>query len=142
VAAFVIVSLGLLILTGCSEMQALDVNPRSGARLIGATDMLQVKLLISQIAKDDGLEAQELVSSDMIVSYQGGQKGPFSAGIAFIRVWQHTNPSHLEIAIGAPTPGGATILSKRIFRQVKEKLIEHFGTDRVKDISVTIVNPV
>ena len=68
--------------------------------------------------------------------------GPFSAGIAFILLWQHPSPSRLEIDISGPTPIGATILSKRIFREVKAKLIEHFGSDRVRDVSKTVVNPI
>jgi hypothetical protein len=89
-----------------------------------------VKGLLAETAKHYGLESQELVSSDMIASYQGGKKGLFTAGITFILLWQYTNPSHLEVDISGPTPVGATILSKRIFREVKAKLIEHFGSAR------------
>jgi hypothetical protein len=140
--AVLIVSLGLLTLTSCVETLALDVRPQGGALLIDSTDVLYVKDLLAQTAKDYGLEPQELVSSDMIASYQGGKKGPFSVGIAFILLWQYTNPSHLEVDISGPTPIGATILSKRIFREVKAKLIAHFGSDRVRNVSKTVVNPI
>ena len=55
-AAVLIVSLGILTLTGCVEMQALDVRPKSGALLIDSTDVLYVKGLLAQTAKDYGLE--------------------------------------------------------------------------------------
>ena len=77
----------------------------------------------------------------MIASYQGGKKGTFSVGLAFI-LWQYPNPNHLEVDISGPTPVGATILSKRIFREVKAKLIARFGSDRVRDVSKTVVNPI
>jgi hypothetical protein len=139
--AVLTVSLGLLTLTSCVEMQAVDVRPKSGALLIDSTDVLYVKDLLAQSAKDYDLEPQELVSSDMIASsYQGGKKGTFSTGIAFILLWQHPSPSRLEIDINGPTPIGATILSKRIFREVKAKLTAHFGSDRVRDVSKTVVS--
>jgi hypothetical protein len=141
-AAILIWSLGFLTLTSCVEMQAVDVRPKSGALLIESTDVLYVKDLLAQAAKDYGLEPQKLVSSDMIASYEGGKKGPFSVGIAFILLWQHPNPSRLEVDISGPTPVGATILSKRIFREVKAKLIAHFGSDRIRDVSKTVVNPI
>ena len=97
--------------------------------------------MLTQTAKDYDLEPQELPSSDMIASYRGGKKGPFSTGIVFILLWQHPSPSRLEIDISGPTPIGATILSKRIFREVKAKLIEHFGTGRVRDVSTAVFNP-
>jgi hypothetical protein len=134
-AAVLIVILGIFSLTGCVEMQALDVRPKSGALLIDSTDVLYVKGLLAETAKEYGLEPQKIVSSDMIASYQGGKKTPFSAGIAFLLLWQHPSPSRLEIDISGPTPIGATILSKRIFGEVKAKLIEHFGSDRVRDVS-------
>src|SRR5258708_33866977 len=124
-AAVLIVSLGILTLTGCVEMQAVDVRPKSGALLIDSTDVLYVKDLLAQTAQDYGLEPQKLVSSDMIASYQGGKKGPFSSGIAFILLWQHPCPTRLEIDIRGRTPKGATMLSKRIFGQVHSDLIEH-----------------
>src|SRR5258708_12497457 len=108
-------------------MQAVDVRPKSGALLIDSTDVLYVKGLLAQTAKDYGLEPQELVSSDMIASYQGGKKGPFSAGIAFILLWQNPSPSRLEIDISGPTPIGATLLIKRIFLDLQPKLIEPFA---------------
>ena len=77
-SAVLIVSLGLLTLTSCVEMQALDVRPKSRALLIDSTDVLYVKDSLTQTAKDYDLEPQELVSSDMIASYQGGKKGTFS----------------------------------------------------------------
>ena len=141
-AAVLIVSLGLLTLTSCVEMQAVDVRPKSVALLIDSTDVLYARGLLAQTAKDYGLEPQELASSDMIASYQGGKKGPFSVGIAFILLWQHPNPSRLEVDISGPTPVGATILSKRIFREVKAKLIAHFGSDRLHDVSKTVVSPI
>lgn len=141
-AAVLIVTLGLLTLTSCVEMQVLDVRPKSGALMIDSTDVLYVKGLLAQTAKDYDLETQELVSSDMIASYQGGKKAPFSADIAFILLWQHPSPSRLEIDISGPTPVGASILSKRIFREVKAKLIEHFGSDRVRDVSKAVVSPI
>ena len=139
-AAVLIASLGLLVLSGCVEMQALDVGPKSGTLLIDSTDVLYVKGLLAQTAKDFDLEPQELVSSDMIASYQGGKKGPLSTGIVFILLWQHPSPSRLEIDISGPTPLGASLLSKRIFREVKAKLIEHFGSDRVRDVSKAVVS--
>ena len=139
--ALLIVSLGLLTLAGCAEMQAVDVRPKSGGLLIDSTDVLYVKGLLAQTAKDYDLEPQNLVSGDMIASYEGGKKGPFSAGIALILLWQYTNPSHLELDISGPTPLGATMLSKRIFREVKAKLIGHFGSARVRDVSKTVVSP-
>ena len=141
-AAVLIVALGILTLTGCVEMQAVEVRPKSGALLIGSTDVLYVKGLLAETATHYDLEPQELVSSDMIASYQGGKKGPFSAGIVFILLWQYANPSHLEVDISGPTPVGATILSNRIFREVKAKLIEHFGSDRVRDLSRAVINPI
>ena len=134
-AVALIVTLGILTLTGCVEMQAVDVRPKSGALLIDSADVLYVKELLTETAKDYDFEPQKLVSADMIASYQGGKKGTFSAGIVFILLWQYTNPSHLELDISGPAPVGATILSKRIFREVKAKLIAHFGTDRVRDLS-------
>jgi hypothetical protein len=141
-AAVLIVSLGLLTLTGCVEMQAVDVGPKSGALLIDSMDVLFVKGLLAQTAKEYDLEPQVLVSSNIIASYQGGKKGPLSTGIVLILLWQYTNPSHLELDISGPTPIGASILSKRIFREIKAKLIEHFGSDRVRDVSKTVVSPV
>ena len=141
-SAVLIGSIGLLTLTSCVEMLALDVRPKGGALLIDSTDVLYVKDLLAQTAEEYGLEPQELVSSDMIASYQGGKKGPFSVGIAFILLWQYTNPSHLEVDISGPAPVGATILSKRIFREVKAKLIAHFGADRVRNVSKTVVSPI
>lgn len=141
--ALLIVSLGLLTLAGCAEMQAVDVHPKSGGLQIDSTDILWVKDLLAQTAKDYDLEPQNLVSADMIASYEGGKKGgPFSPGIALILLWQYTNPSHLELDISGPTPLGATTLSKRIFREVKTKLIEHFGSDRVRDVSKTVLSPI
>jgi hypothetical protein len=141
-AAVLIVSLGILTLTGCVDLQAVDVRPKSGALLLDSTDVLYVKGLLAETAKHYDLEPQELVSSDMIASYQGGKKGPFSAGIVFILLWQYTNPSRLEVDISGPTPVGATILSRRIFREIKAKLIEHFGTDRVRDLSRAVIDPI
>jgi hypothetical protein len=141
-SAVLILSVGLLTLTSCVEMLALDVRPKSGALLIDSTDVLYVKDLLAQTAKDYDLEPQELVSSDMIASYQGGKKGSFSAGLAFILLWQHPSPSRLEIDISGPSPIGGTILSKRIFREVKAKLIAHFGSDRVRNVSKTVVSPI
>jgi hypothetical protein len=140
--ALLTVQLGLLALAGCAEMQAVDVHPKSGGLQIDSTDVLWVKELLAQTAKDYDLEPQKLVSTDMIASYEGGKKGgPFSPGIALILLWQYANPSHLELDISGPTPLGATILSKRIFREVKAKLIGHFGSDRVRDVSKTVVSP-
>jgi hypothetical protein len=139
-AAVLIVTLGILTLTGCVEMQAVDVRPKSGALLIDSTDVLYVKGLLAETAKEYGLEPQELVRSDMIASYQGGNKGLFTAGIAFILLWQYTNPSHLEVDISGPTPVGVTILSKRIFKEVKAKLIKHFGSERVRDLSRAVID--
>jgi hypothetical protein len=76
----------------------------------------------------------------MIASYQGGKKGTFSTGLVFVLLWQHTTPSRLELDISGPTPVGATILSRRIFREVKAKLIEHFGSDRVRDLSRAVLS--
>lgn len=135
------VPLGFLTLTGCVEMQAVDVRPKSGALLIDSTDILYVKDLLAQSAKNYDLEPQRLVSSDMIASYEGGKKGPFSTGIALILLWQHPSPSRLEIDISGPTPIGATILSKRIFSEVRAKLVAHFGNDRVRDVSKTVISP-
>jgi hypothetical protein len=142
IAAVLVVTLGILTLTGCVEMQAVAVGPKSGALLIDSTDVLYVKGLLAETAKDYDLEPQQLVSSDMIASYQGGKKGPFSAGIVFILLWQYTNPNRLEVDTSGPTPVGATILSKRIFREVKAKLIEHFGSDRVRDLSRAVLGSI
>jgi hypothetical protein len=142
IATVLIATIGISTLTGCVEMQAVDVRPKSDALLIDSTDVLYVKGVLAETAKDYDLEPQELVRSDMIASYEGGKKGPFSAGIAFILLWQYTNPSHLEVDISGPTPVGATILSKRIFREVKAKLIEHFGSDRVRDRSRAVIDAV
>jgi hypothetical protein len=140
--ALLTVPLGLLALAGCAEMQAVAVHPKSGGLQIDSTEVLWVKDLLAQTAKDYDLEPQKLVSADMIASYEGGQKGgPFSPGIALILLWQYTNPSRLELDISGPTPLGATMLSKRIFREVKTKLIGHFGSDRVRDFSKTVVSP-
>jgi hypothetical protein len=51
-AAVLIVSLGILTLTGCVEMQAVDVRPKSGALLIDSTDVLYVKDLLAQTASE------------------------------------------------------------------------------------------
>ncbi|MBV8485110.1 MAG: hypothetical protein JO077_19870 [Verrucomicrobia bacterium] len=133
--AVLIVTLVILTLSGCVEMQIVDVRPKSGDLLIDSTDVLYVKELLADIAKEYDLEPERLVSSDMIASYEGGKKGTFSTGLVFILLWQHTNPSRLELDISGPTPVGATILSRRIFREIKAKLIEHFGSDRVRDLS-------
>jgi len=133
--AVLIVTLVILTLSGCVEMQIVDVRPKSGGLLIDSTDVLYVKELLADIAKEYDLEPERLVSSDMIASYEGGKKGTFSTGLVFILLWQHTNPSRLELDISGPTPVGATILSRRIFREIKAKLIEHFGSDRVRDLS-------
>ncbi|MBV8098748.1 MAG: hypothetical protein JOZ31_06295 [Verrucomicrobia bacterium] len=133
--AVLIVTLVILTLSGCVEMQIVDVRPKSGGLLIDSTDVLYVKELLADIAKEYDLEPERLVSSDMIASYEGGKKGSFSTGLVFILLWQHTNPSRLELDISGPTPVGATILSRRIFREIKAKLIEHFGSDRVRDLS-------
>ena len=137
-----IVPLGLLTLAGCVERQALDVRPKSGALIIDSTDVLYVKGLLGDTAKEYDLEPQVLVSSDMIASYQGGKKSPFSARIAFILLWQYSNPGRLELDISGPTPIGTSILSKRIFSELKAKLIEHFGNDRVRNVSKTVFSPV
>jgi hypothetical protein len=137
-----ILGLVLLTLTGCVERQALDVHPKSGALIIDSADLLYVKGLLADTAKEYDLEPQVLVSSDMIASYQGGKKSPFSARIAFILLWQYSNPSRLELDISGPTPIGASILSKRIFSEVKAKLIQHFGSDRVRDVSKTVFSPI
>ena len=138
---FLIATLVILTLTGCVEMQAVDVRPKGGAMLIDSTDVLYVKGLLAQTAKEYDLEPQQPVSSDMIASYQGGKKGPFSAGLVFILLWQYANPNRLEIDISGPTPVGATILSRRIFREIKAKLVEHFGSDRVRDLSKAVFSP-
>ena len=135
-----IVALLVLTLTGCVEMQVVDVHTKSGGFLIDATDVLYVKELLAEAAKEYDLEPQQLVSSDMIASYQGGQKGTFSTGLVLILLWQHTNPNRLELDISGPSPLGATILSRRIFREVKAKLVAHFGNDRVRDLSRSVLS--
>ena len=137
-----ILTLGILTLAGCVEMQTVDVRPKNGGLLIDSTDILYMKELLGETAKEYDLEPQQLVSSGIIASYQGGQKGTFSTGIVFILLWQYTNPSHLELDISGPTPIGTTILSRRIFREVKAKLIERFGSDRVHDQSKAVFNPI
>lgn len=137
-----IVMLVNLALTGCVEMQVMDVRPKSGGLLIDSTDVLYVKELLADTAKAYDLEPQRLVSADMIASYQGGKKGSFSAGLVFILVWQYTNPNRLELDISGPSPLGVTLLSRRIFREVKAKLIAHFGSDRVRDQSKAVLNPI
>jgi hypothetical protein len=138
--AVLIVTLAILMLTGCVEMQVVDVHPKSGGLLIDSNDVLYVKELLAETAKEYDLEPERLVSSDMIASYQGGKKGTFSTGLVFVLLWQHTTPSRLELDISGPTPVGATILSRRIFREVKAKLIEHFGSDRVRDLSRAVLS--
>jgi hypothetical protein len=140
--AVLIMAVGILSLTGCAETQVVDVRPKSGAMLIDSTDVLYLKGLLAETAKDYDLEPQNLVSSEMIASYQGGKKGPFSPGVALILLWQYTNPSHLELDISGPSPVGPTRLSKRIFKEVKAKLIEHFGSDRVRDVSKAVISPI
>jgi hypothetical protein len=139
--AVLTLSLGLMIVTGCAEMHAVDINPKTGALLIDSTDVLYVKGLLADTAKQYDLGPQQLASADMIASYEGGKKGTFSTGVAFILLWQYANPSHLRIDINGPAPIGSSPLSKRIFREVKAKLIGHFGPDRVRDISKTVVSP-
>lgn len=140
-AGALIVWPALLTLTGCVERQTLDVRPKSAALIIDAADVLYVKGLLADIAKEYDLEPEVLVSSDMIASYQGGKKSPFSARVAFILLWQYSNPSRLELDISGPTPIGASVLSKRIFGEVQAKLIQHFGSDRVRDVSKTVFSP-
>jgi hypothetical protein len=138
--ALLILPFGLLTLIGCAEMHAVDINPKTGALLIDSTDTLYVKGLLADTAKQYDLGPQQLASADMIASYEGGQKGTFSSGVAFIILWQYTNPNHLRIDINGPAPIAASPLSKRIFREVKAKLIAHFGADRVRDVSKTVVS--
>jgi hypothetical protein len=132
----------IVTLTGCVEMQVVDVRPKSGGLLVDSTDVLYVKELLADTAKAYDLEPQKLVSADMIASYQGGKKVSFSAGLVFILLWQYTNPNRLELDISGPSPLGTTILSRRIFREVKAKLIAHFGSDRVRDQSKAVLNPI
>jgi hypothetical protein len=138
--AVLIVTLVSLTLTGCVEMQVVDVHPKSGGLLIDSTDVLYVKELLAETAKEYDLEPQQLAATDMIASYEGGQKGTFSKGLVLILLWQHTNPNRLELDISGPSPLGATPLSRRIFREVKAKLIAHFGTDRVRDLSRSVLS--
>jgi hypothetical protein len=119
-----------------------DVRPKSGGLLIDSTDVLYVKELLADTAKAYDLEPQKLVSADMTASYQGGKKGSFSAGLVFILLWQYTNPNRLELDISGPSLFGATILSRRIFKEVKAKLIAHFGNDRIRDQSKAVLNPI
>jgi hypothetical protein len=138
--AVLIVTLVSLTLTGCVEMQVVDVHPKSGGLLIDSTDVLYVKELLAETAKEYDLEPQQLAATDMIASYEGGQKGTFSMGLVLILLWQHTNPNRLELDISGPSPLGATPLSRRIFREVKAKLIAHSGTDRVRDLSRSVLS--
>ncbi|HTD13586.1 MAG TPA: hypothetical protein VK673_00300 [Chthoniobacterales bacterium] len=138
--AVLIVTLVSLTLTGCVEMQVVDVHPKSGSLLIDSTDVLYVKELLAETATEYDLEPQQLAATDMIASYEGGQKGTFSTGLVLILLWQHTNPNRLELDISGPSPLGATPLSRRIFREVKAKLIAHFGNDRVRDLSRSVLS--
>jgi len=140
--AVLIATLVLLTLTGCVERQVVDVRPKSGSLLVDSTDLLYVKELLADTAKQYDLEPQQLVSTAMVASYQGGKQGSFSAGLVFILLWQYTNPNRLELDISGPSPLGATILSRRIFREVKAKLVAHFGSDRVRDLSRAVFNPI
>jgi hypothetical protein len=140
--AVLIVTLVSLTLTGCVERQVVDVRPKSGGLLIDSTDVLYVKEVLADTAKAYDLEPQKLVSADMIASYEGGKTGTFSAGLVFILLWQYTNPNRLELDISGPTPVGASVLSRRIFREVKAKLIAHFGSDRVRDQSKAALGPI
>jgi len=140
--AVLIATLVLLTLTGCVERQVVDVRPKSGSLLVDSTDVLYVKELLADTAKQYDLEPQQLVSTAMVASYQGGKQGSFSAGLVFILLWQYTNPNRLELDISGPSPLGATILSRRIFREVKAKLVAHFGSDRVRDLSRAVFNPI
>jgi hypothetical protein len=137
-----IVALISLTLVSCVEMQVVDVRPKNGGLLIDSTDVLYVKELLADTANTYDLEPQKLVSADMIASYEGGKKGTFSAGLVFILLWQYTNPNRLELDISGPTPVGASVLSRRIFKEVKAKLIAHFGHDRVRDLSRAVVSPI
>jgi hypothetical protein len=139
--AVLIVPLAFLTLSGCVEMQAVDVNAKSAAVQIDSADVLYVNGLLAETAKAYDLEPQVLVSADMIASYQGGKKGPFSTGIIFILLWQHPSPSRLEIDVSGHTPTGASLLSRRIFGEIKAKLIAHFGSDRVRDVSKSAISP-
>jgi hypothetical protein len=138
VAALLVVGSSLS-LTGCLEKQTLDIRPKSGVLLIDSADVVYVQAMLADVAKEHDLGPQKLVSTDMIASYEGGKNDPFSSGLAFIILWQYANPSYLEIDINGPTPVGATPFSKRIFREVKSKLIEHFGSDRVRDWSKAVI---
>jgi hypothetical protein len=140
--AVLIVTLVSFTLTGCVEMQVVDVRPKSGGLLIDSTDVLYVKELLADTAKAYDLEPQKLVSADMIASYEGGKTGAFSGGLVFILLWQYTNPNRLELDISGPSPLGATIVSRRVFREVKAKLIAHFGGDRIRDQSRAVLNPI
>ena len=140
--AVLIVTLVSFTLTGCVERQVVDVRPKSGGLLIDSTDVLYVKEVLADTAKAYDLEPQKLVNADMIASYEGGKTGTFSAGLVFILLWQYTNPNRLELDISGPTPVGASVLSRRIFREVKAKLIAHFGSDRVRDQSKAVLNPI
>ena len=140
--AVLIVTLVTLTLTGCVETQVVDVRPKSGGLLIDSTDVLYVKEVLADTAKAYDLEPQRLVSTAMLASYEGGKKGAFSTGLVFILLWQYANPNRLELDISGPSPLGATILSRRIFREVKAKLLAHFGSDRVRDQSKAVLNPI
>ena len=50
----------LFILTGCFEMQTLNVRLRSGALVIGSTDVLYVKWLLAETAKEYGLRNSQI----------------------------------------------------------------------------------
>jgi hypothetical protein len=139
--AVLIVTLVSLTLTGCVERQTMDVRPKSGGLVIESTDVLYVTDLLADTAKAYDLEPQKLVSADMIASYEGGKQGTFSGGLVFILLWHYTNPNILELDISGPTPVGASVLSRRIFREVKAKLIGHFGSDRVHDQTKAVLSP-
>jgi hypothetical protein len=140
--AVLIVTLAISTLTGCVETQAVAVRPKSGGLVVDSTDTLYVKELLADTAKQYDLEPQQLVSTAMIASYQGGKTGSFSSGLVFILLWQYTNPNRLELDISGPSALGVTIFSRRIFREVKAKLVAHFGSDRVRDQSRAVLSPI
>jgi len=126
-------------------MTSLSVAPAAISGSVSTADENEVKAILATAAAKYDLHRVPIAYGE-IVAYEGGRVGSFTSGIAYVRLWGADNsghradkPTQLEIDIGAPTPGGTTILSKRIYREVKAQLRDRFGS-RVRDTSVSIVN--
>ena len=118
---------------------------------INTTDEKTVESILAAVASKYGLQpvvrprVHQILPrarADRILSYSGGKVGPFTSGMASASLWRLSDPSRLQIMIGAPTSGGTSFLSERIFGEVKATLIERFGPARIRDVTFTAVNPI